>query len=90
MIMAPDGTINGYPVYVSNGTAKTTDFSTTTGFGFIFGNWADLLIGQWGGYDLTIDPYSQAIYANVRIVVNCYFDAQAARTTSSFAPKHMS
>jgi HK97 family phage major capsid protein len=89
MIMALDGTINGYPVYVSNGVAKTTDFSTTTGFGFIFGNWADLIIGQWGGYDLTIDPYSQAVYANVRIVVNCYFDAQAARTTSSFAPKHM-
>jgi HK97 family phage major capsid protein len=82
-------TINGYPVYVTNGCAKTTDFSTTTGFGFIFGNWADLIIGQWGGYDLTIDPYSQAVYANVRIVVNCYFDAQAARTTSSFAPKHM-
>jgi len=82
-------TINGYPVYVTNGCAKTTDFSTTTGFGFIFGNWADLLIGQWGGYDLTIDPYSQAVYANVRIVVNCYFDAAAARTTSSFAPKHM-
>lgn len=82
-------TINGYPVYVTNGCAKTTDFSTTTGFGFIFGNWADLIIGQWGGYDLTIDPYSQAVYANVRLVVNCYFDAQAARTTSSFAPKHM-
>jgi HK97 family phage major capsid protein len=82
-------TINGYPVYVTNGCAKTTDFSTTTGFGFIFGNWADLLIGQWAGYDLTIDPYSQAVYANVRLVVNCYFDAAAARTTSSFAPKHM-
>jgi HK97 family phage major capsid protein len=89
MIMAADGTINGYPVYVSNGVAKTTDFATTTGFGFIFGNWADLIIGQWGGYDLTIDPYSQAVYANVRLVVNCYFDAAAARTTSSFAPKHM-
>jgi len=82
-------TINGYPVYVSNGVPKLTDFSTTTGYGFIFGNWADLIIGQWGGYDLTIDPYSQAVYANVRIVVNCYFDAAAARTTSSFAPKHM-
>lgn len=90
MIMAADGTINGYPVYVSNGVPKTTDFSTTTGYGFIFGNWSDLIIGQWGGYDLTIDPYSQAVYANVRIVVNCYFDAAAARTTSSFAPKHMS
>ena len=90
MIMAPDGTINGYPVYVTNGCAYATDFSTTTGYGFIFGNWQDLLLGQWGGYDLTIDPYSQAVYANVRIVVNCYFDAQVARAVgTSFAPKHM-
>jgi HK97 family phage major capsid protein len=81
-------TINGYPVYVSNGVPKLTDFSTTTGTGFIFGNWADLIIGQWGGYDLTIDPYSQAIYANVRIVVNCYFDAAAARS-DSFKALHM-
>jgi HK97 family phage major capsid protein len=87
MIMEKD-TINGYPVYVTNGVPKLTDFSTTTGTGFIFGNWSDLMIGQWGGYDLTIDPYSQAIYANVRIVVNCYFDAKVARS-ASFSAKHM-
>jgi HK97 family phage major capsid protein len=81
-------TINGYPVYVSNGVPKLTDFSTTTGTGFIFGNWSDLIIGQWGGYDLTVDPYSQAIYANVRLVINCYFDAKAART-ESFSAVHM-
>ena len=63
-------TINGYPVYVSNGVPKLTDFSTTTGTGFIFGNWADLIIGQWGGYDLTVDPYTVSIYGDIRIVIN--------------------
>jgi HK97 family phage major capsid protein len=87
MVMNPDGTINGYPVYVSNGVPKLTDFSTTTGTGFIFGNWADLIIGQWGGYDILVDPYTQAHLGEVRILVNCYFDAAVART-SSFKSLH--
>jgi protein subunit release factor B len=41
-----------------------------------------LLIGQWGGYDLTVDPYTKATAGTVRLVVNCYFDAAAARSTS--------
>jgi len=80
--------VNGYPVYVSNGVPKTTDFSTTTGTGLIFGNWADLIIGQWGGYDILIDPYTQAALGEVRILVNCYFDAAAARSTS-FSALHI-
>lgn len=79
---------NGYPVYVSNGVPKLTDFSTTTGTGLIFGNWADLIIGQWGGYDVLIDPYTQAALGEVRILVNTYFDAAAARSTS-FSAIHL-
>jgi HK97 family phage major capsid protein len=80
--------VNGYPCYVSNGIPKTTDFSTTTGTGLIFGNWADLIIGQWGGYDILIDPYTQAALGEVRILINTYFDAAAARTTS-FSAVHL-
>lgn len=79
---------NGYPVYVSNGVALTTDFSTTTGTGLIFGNWSDLIIGQWGGYDILVDPYTQAALGEVRILINCYFDAAAARSTS-FSALHI-
>ena len=88
MLMDLNGQINGYPVYVSNGVPKLTDFSTTTGTGFIFGNWKDLIIGNWGGLDITIDPYSQAINGNVRLTLNTFFDAKVARS-ESFAPKHM-
>jgi HK97 family phage major capsid protein len=80
--------LNGYPVYVSNGVPKLTDFSTTTGSGLIFGNWGDLIIGQWGGYDVLIDPYTQAHLGEVRILVNTYFDAAAARSTS-FSALHI-
>jgi hypothetical protein len=45
----------------------------------VFGNWADLMIGQWGGYDITIDPYTAAKTNQVVIVINAYFDAKGLR-----------
>jgi hypothetical protein len=57
-------------------------FTTTGSAGLIFGNWSDLIIGQWGGYDILVDPYTQAALGTVRLVVNCYFDAAAARAAS--------
>jgi len=35
--------------------------------GAIFGNWADLIVAQWGGIDLLVDPYSFSSSGNVRI-----------------------
>jgi HK97 family phage major capsid protein len=82
-VMVMEGNeVNGYPVYVSNGVASGSDF-TTSGYGLIFGNWADLLIGQWGGYDLTVDPYTQAAAGTIRLVVNSYFDAIPSRYTTN-------
>lgn len=62
--------INGYPVLST---------SAVTGKGVIFGNFADLVIGQWGGIDLTVDPYTQAANGKVRLVINAYFDAKPRR-----------
>lgn len=53
-------------------------------YGAIFGNWADLFIGQWGALDLTIDPYTAAGDGQVKIIVNAFFDA-GSRRTESFA-----
>jgi HK97 family phage major capsid protein len=78
--------INGYPLLVSNGVAGKTAFTTTGGDGLIFGNWSDLIIGQWGGYDILVDPYTQAALGTVRIIVNSFFDAAVARSVS-FAKK---
>lgn len=46
---------------------------------FIYGDFTNLTIGQWGGLDLIVDPYSQAKDGKVRIVVNAYFDAKVLR-----------
>ena len=63
--------VNGYPVLCTSAVA---------GKGIVYGNFADLVIGQWGGIDLTVDPYTQAANGKVRLVINAYFDAKPRRT----------
>lgn len=62
--------MNGYPVLCTSAVA---------GKGVIMGNFNDLVIGQWGGIDLTVDPYTQAANGKVRLVINAYFDAKPRR-----------
>lgn len=49
-----------------------------------FGNWADCLIGMWGGLDLTVDPYTASTSGTVRIVALQSIDV-AVRNAVSFA-----
>lgn len=65
--------VNGYPVLCTSAVA---------GKGVIMGNWSDYVIGQWGGIDLTVDPYTQAANGKVRLVINAYFDAKPRRADS--------
>ena len=65
-----DDEINGYPVLCTSAVADK---------GVIMANWSDLVIGQWGGIDLTVDPYTQAANGKVRLVINAYFDAKPRR-----------
>jgi len=65
--------INGY---------NTLSTSAVPSNGVIFGCFEDYVIGQWGGIDLTVDPYTQAANGKVRLVINAYFDAKPRRTES--------
>jgi len=58
-VVSPDNTMNGYNVIRSN--------QVTSG-DFYFGNFADLLIGMYGGLDITVDAYSLSQSGGVRIV----------------------
>lgn len=58
---------------------------TTNAAGIVIGNWNDYVIGQWGGIDLTVDPYTQASNGKVRLVINAYFDAKPRRAASFVA-----
>ena len=50
----------------------------------LFGNWADLVIGQWGTLDLMVDPYSNSTSGTVRVVALQDVDI-ALRQAASFA-----
>ena len=50
------------------------------------GNFSDYVIAQWGGIDLTVDPYTKAADGKVRLVINAYFDAKPRRS-EAFAKK---
>ena len=52
-------TVNGYRAEAS---------STVTAGDIFFGNWADLVIGTWGGLDLTTDPFALATHGGVRVI----------------------
>ncbi|MCI1681441.1 MAG: phage major capsid protein [Bacteroides sp.] len=89
-ILDPDGTMNGYKALRTNAMYNVAAADPDPAkYGVIFGNWADLLIGQWGAIDLTIDPYTRAEEAMVKIIVNSYWDA-APRRNASFAKALMS
>jgi HK97 family phage major capsid protein len=49
-----------------------------------FGNWADLLIGQWGGLDVLVDPYTGGAAGTVRVRVLQDVDI-AVRHAESFS-----
>lgn len=54
------GMVNGYQAGVTNQVPDNLDKGTSTGVcsAVIFGNWADLLIAEWGVLDITADPYT--------------------------------
>jgi hypothetical protein len=72
------GKVNSYPLLVTNscsGIASTDN----TGDLLVFGNWKDLCICEWGGADITVDPYTLAVNGLVRITINYYVDAKGLR-----------
>ena len=74
-VVAPDGTMNGYRAIVSN---------QVTAGDLYFGNFSDLLIGMYGGLDITVDPYTASTSGTVRIVALQTVDV-AVRHAVSFA-----
>lgn len=79
------GTLNGYTAGVSNQVpSNLTKGSGTNLSAILFGNWADLVIGQWGTLDLMVDPYSNSTSGTVRVVALQDVDI-ALRQAASFA-----
>ena len=56
--------------------------SAVTSKGVLLGDFRELVIGQWGGIDLTIATVTQAPEGMVRIVINAFFDAKVRRSAA--------
>ena len=73
-VVEPGGTINGYRAIVSNQAAAGDAY---------FGNFADLLVGMFGGLDIVVDPYTASTSGTVRVVALQSCDV-AVRNAVSF------
>lgn len=86
-----DGQLNGYRALRTNnlpkglrGTPAEEEQEAVPGdeYGIVFGNWADYFIGQWGGIELLVDPYTQALKGTVRLITNSYWNMGFIRKES--------
>lgn len=60
--------MNGYETLISNQVPKNLTKGTGTDLSaIVFGNFADLIIGMWGGLDLQVNPYSLDKKGAVRV-----------------------
>jgi hypothetical protein len=50
----------------------------------VFGNWNDLIIGQWGAIDVLVDPYTAGASGSIKIRLLQDLDIQI-RHPQSFA-----
>lgn len=79
--------LNGYPAYVSNNIPSTFTKGTSTAIcsALLFGNFNDVILGQWGGgVDLMVDPYTGGNAGTVRVIALTDVDV-AIRRAGSFA-----
>ncbi len=77
--------VMGYPAMTtSNVPSNLSKGSANDLSAIIFGNFQDLMIGQWGGLDLIVNPYTKAKKGTIEMVVHQYLDV-ALRHSKSFA-----
>lgn len=68
------GMVNDYPAFATNQVPSNL---------VVFGNWNDLVIGEWAGVDITVDPYTLAADGKIRIIIEMHCDV-VARHAASF------
>lgn len=74
-LMAMDNTINGYNVGITN--LMPNNLTKGSGVALnaaIFGDFSQLMIGQWAIYDLSVDDKSQKKDGNIEITLNTFLD----------------
>ena len=83
------GRINGYRAASSNNAPGNLVKGTSGAVcsSIVMGNWADLVIGQWGALDLLVDPYSLGTSGGFRVIALLDCDIGVRRAVSFAAIK---
>jgi len=75
--------LNGYNAATTNLVpSNLTKGGASDLSAIIFGNFRDLIIGQWGGIELLVDPYTNATTGITRMIINHYVDVLVSRPES--------
>lgn len=64
---------------------KAINTSMIDGKKYIYGDFSNLVICNWGAVDLTVDPYTLARAGQIRLVINAYFDFKVLRPAAFVA-----
>lgn len=77
-------TLNGYPFDWTNVVPGNLTKGTATEkcSALIFGNFQDLYIGQWGGIDIVVDPFTGARNGEIYITLNAWNDVKIVEPKS--------
>jgi HK97 family phage major capsid protein/HK97 family phage prohead protease len=77
-ILGDNGKIAGYGYGVSN---------QVTAEEYFFGDWSQVLLGEWGGMEINVDPYTHSLKGKIRYIMFKTVDV-AVRHPESFCYAH--
>lgn len=84
-VWTPDDKVNGRPAYVtSNVPSNGTKGSGSALSSIIYGNWNDLIVAQWEGVGILVNPYTNQASGAVVISMEMSVDVEV-RHNESFA-----
>lgn len=71
-----DALVNGYKAMTSNLLPSTLTKGTAAGIlhAMVFGNWSELIIAQWGGLDILVNPYTKGKESLVELIIHSFYD----------------
>src|SRR5690554_1405224 len=74
-LVIADGRLDGHGYVASNRVPSNLSKGTGTALSaMLFGDFSSVVVGQWGGLMLTVDPYTMADAGATKLTVNSYFD----------------
>ena len=72
LLKEPGNSLCGYPFYITNQIPANLTKSTGTNLSaLILGNWPQLLVGEWGVFEVLANPYSSNVFPSGSVEVRC-------------------